>query len=260
MRKIAEFYRDTLPEYQKCAEEAATLTESLRARERQQSPSQVFRNLVNPASVMANAECAIVDCLVEGAAKQFAPPGPIPLEIDAGPWRRQAAESDFDPVKVWEALVETYGHGHGHAIVYQIAADKLVQALGLRRAESVKQVAGIVRLDCTVTIDCWRNIERLDVYSRERVYDICNGLATFAHWASLGDDAEQIASWGASWGQRGAFDEAAVVEAKARIRVAPWLEVRTYRHRFEFRFSPDVAAQLQVFVSEYSRYFRQEAA
>ncbi len=189
------------------------------------------------------------DRLVAEAVQQFSPPR-AEVQIDTGALRERFpvdtidAARAFRPKVVWEYLAETYGGQAGAHSAYAKTARTIIQTLRICRNDSVKRTAGRVVLDHSVWIDAIWDEPRLSYGSSEMFGELRAALAAFMLWADHPEAASAL-THGYSWNYH------SPVTSREKFHFGEVLTLITYKSRFEYRFAPDVAAQLQVFLSTY---------
>ncbi|MBI5041267.1 MAG: hypothetical protein HZB57_08740 [Gammaproteobacteria bacterium] len=203
---------------------------------------------------------SIFSSLVRDAEQAFAPTGGT-LQIDTYEyldWKKPLEQyewSNFSPSGLWAALEEAYGGSKGVEIGYRQTAHDLIHTFSLNRDDSVERKSGYVILRIRVWMDSfdrkWSKRNRLNYSCADTVNKSLSTLSAFADWA--GDDELAFACKRLRWSTQ--HD----VTSREKTIVSGNLMIVTFLEYFEFRFTQQLAENLQIFLGQYG-FANHEAA
>jgi hypothetical protein len=167
--------------------------------------------------------------------------------------------SEFNPSKVWDHLVRTYGGEKGEEEGHRQTAAAIVKEFYIRPGKPIKTVGGRMVLDITVYIDSihkkYSKTNQLDYGCIEHIAKALMALRGFAVWAGLDDLAASLSSVQYSIADHRNKD----IVSRASYG-GYGIRVITYLNKYEFQFDPQVAELLQVFLGSYAFNTMKEAA
>lgn len=235
--------------------QAYALGDSLSATARGLGVSNPVDCFVTPYKVIEDARRSIFNTLIRTAEEQFGACGQ-PVKIDSCDFDdflpdRVRGESDydlsFDPVALARKLTELYGGQSGADKALCRVASSLIAFFHIKPNGPITFKRGGIVLDACVRIDDfdkkWGRC-RLCYHSGEFVRQGVGYLARFAEWAGDGNTKLALEHWQSN------LHYPAEVVSRQVMRNGD-ISVVTYQTRFEFRFSPSLSAQLQVFLGLY---------
>jgi len=206
--------------------------------------------------------------MLKRAAHIFSPGSNIPIEIDHKQWKEQFLNphyrnedwTNFDPEILWNALVDAYHGDAGLEIGYQQSADALVKFFDIRPENPVTIKAGNVVLESSAQLD-WmtKKWDRISRFGWETVRDTIKGLEhlkAFAVWADEADFADGIKEFSV-WLDR---NERLPVTSRQKHPMGPTASVSLFHFKLEYRLKPELAQQLQLFLSTFSTVLRDREA
>lgn len=199
----------------------------------------------------------VFDLLIGVAAEAFAPPGGR-LEIRDEKFRQQylyPRQEDrewkkFDIIGLWNTLTERFSGERGHDEAYRQTAFALKRFFDIQPGDPVEMKSGRTVLNARVHYDSFdkKHFGKLRVShgSNEELYGALDALVVFAEWSASPDTVIGAQK------MRARFWRSRDFVSRERITVSPALEVVAYGNRFEFRFAPELAEKLQLFMATYT--------
>ena len=151
----------------------------------------------------------------------------------------------FDPRVVWQALRDRYSED-GLSSVLRAIARELRFIFQLEPGKPVEWRAGKLVLVIRAQMDtepfdscyCYRTHERLCA--------ACQELSAFFHWAGYPETGRLLTAFNSR-----AIRSDLTVRSREKIFIDQSLALITYKSKIEFLLSPEIAAQLQNFISEH---------
>jgi len=193
---------------------------------------------------------SIISTLVGMAAERFAPEDAGPIDIKDSEYieryldRRSVEE--FDPKKVWDALVKKLDKGRGERLAHQQVIEALLYAFGIKKGTPLKQVKGWTVLEHSVYIEKDFNQHRyLSYYCGDTLRKAVLSLASFLRWAGEPQAADDCEAFGSL------FIHHRDVNSRESFRFGNVAEVITYHTRFEYRISSPIMVKLQEYMHLY---------
>jgi hypothetical protein len=197
-----------------------------------------------------------IDSMFAKAIKMFSPDG-LSLKIDRDKilsdlgYRNRYGNSsvdNFDPAVLWKEIDRLFGGDKGKDQAYAQVAEILHRKFRMAHEDKVKSVAGAVCLNINVYLDSFDKKygkNKLSYSSADDVSKAMTALAAFAKWASRPQLAIEL--------ERHPFGYSSTeMEPRKRYPFGEReVEIITYTSRFEFRFSMELASELQVFIGSY---------
>lgn len=172
--------------------------------------------------------------------------------------KKKASWADFDAERAWDYLESNYGGEMGQEEGHRQTAAAIADVFYLKKGKPVKTVGGRTVLDITVYIDSltkkYNNVNRISYNCTDRINKALISLRAFAVWAGLDELASALSSALQVIGNHNRE-----VESRASY-CHHGISIITYLNRFEFRFDPSVAEQLQIFLGMYALESMREAA
>jgi hypothetical protein len=154
----------------------------------------------------------------------------------------------FDPCAVWAGIEAEYGGDKGKEEAYRQTAQALLSELDLNPGQPVEFKSGHLFAGIHVALsDYSHNKNELAWGSDGNVVRLHLALASFATWAEFHIMAAQLRQSAYAWRNR-------KVQSREKFRYGNenYVELVTYKNRFEYRFPMSVAEQLQVFIASYA--------
>jgi hypothetical protein len=181
------------------------------------------------------------------------------MESETGnEWRKQFRPDRFDPVAVWDALVEDWGGTVAEETVLGRAARRIEEYFWLEPGAPVKTQRNGVVLECRVYLDAHpvpADAKRLHHTSWNDLSEFMGALRTFAAW--VGDD--ELAAIAPTVAAR--FDAYTYrIASRKREPITARLVLTTYHTKFVWWFEQGLAQQLQVFLGLYGKRMRAPVA
>ena len=204
---------------------------------------------LNPEKVAERIRRALV--LV--AEEVFAPPG-ASLDIPE-PSAKEVAGADleqFDPAAVWEYFAVEYGGGGGQIKAYRDAAIRLGKELNIRVGTEPKMISG--RPVLTVSVYGDRIFGRVVSYEDGRMLNaILDGFVAVGEWSGRWSSSEKL---DVSWAREDIRRADNSKFMPDRRTLGDDVLIVPFKSKWEFRFAPEFADQLQLFLAEFDGFKR----
>ena len=201
----------------------------------------------------------ILNDLTGLAAKSFSQPGLPPVAIESADFELNYLASltqgyggdfkfdaeKFDPRVIWQALSDRYS-ADGLSSVLRAIARELRLIFQLEPGKPVEWRAGKLVLVIRAQMDtepfdscyCYRTYERLRA--------ACQELSAFFNWAGYPESGRLLTAFTSR-----VIRSELTVRSREKITIDQSLALITYKTKIEFLLSPELAVQLQNFISEH---------
>jgi len=210
----------------------------------------------NPEQLIQDAAETLYEKTIDLAARRFTPLGAQKITIPTrdcygrfrAPYRDKDDAPNFTPSELWVALERDYGGEKGATKAPMEAAEHIRRLFSESlRSEIVRRGGGVV-LHHSVYVEQWRvnGPHNLSYGCVQRLHDGVAALATFADWTARPALACDLRAFSTRDWLR--------IPLVSRERFAfgdSDITLITYLSKFEYRLSPTLAEQLNVFLSKY---------
>jgi len=221
--------------------------------------SAIAYHLDLQADIFKNTAHSIVCALISHAENKFSPSLDIRLNIDRDDilgkfpieFYGDYTPDKFNPAAVWDYLTEEYGGESGKNIALREVATKIINGFNLCTSSEVKLKSGFHILNQSVDIDDfekkWNGETRLSWGSRNKTDTILSALASFFEWAGEFESKDSLVM------QRSDFisQRNVLVTSREKITLCDSIQLVTFQTRFEYRFKPEAAKALQLFLGKF---------
>jgi len=207
--------------------------------------------------------------IIDLAARHFTPPGAQTITIPTRdyydrfrePYRDKDDAPDFTPSELWAALERDYGGAKGATKALMEAAEVIRSIFSQSlRSEIVRRGGGVV-LSHSVYMEQWSCSDNRHELSYRDIRRLGNGfsaLATFADWTARPVLASELREHSRFICRHHEVNTRDRFTFGAEDNVD--ITLITYLSKFEYRFSPVLAEQLNVFLSKYDESAMDRAA
>lgn len=189
------------------------------------------------------------------AVTQFSPPG-VPVRIPEGvacisgslDWN----PSGFSPRKIWDELVASMANGRAWHDAYATMADNIVRFFQISPGQPAQVIGGSVVLELGVYWDDAYACHSWSLRAAEELGLLLDCFNAICSWSGPGD--ETIAR-DAKFAVSRVRDIRDRIPKGERWKIGREIVIVPFKRKFQFRFGPAFAEQLQLFLSNYAKKF-----
>jgi len=210
----------------------------------------------NPDYLIQDAANTLYEAIIDLAARRFTPPGAQKITIPTHdyygrfrePYRDKDDAPDFKPSELWTALERDYGGDKGATKAMMEAAEAIRTLFSESLRSGIVRRGGGVVLSHSVYTEQWRGNGRheLSYGCVQRIHNGFTALATFADWTARPALAGDLRGFSI-----GGWHRSEVVSRERFAFGDGDITLITYLSKFEYRLSPTLAEQLNIFLSKY---------
>jgi len=215
--------------------------------------------------LIQDAANTLYESIIDLAAHRFTPPGAQPITIPSHDYHHRFREPyqdkddapDFTPSELWTALERDYGGDKGATKALMEAAEVIRNLFSESLRSEIVRCGGGVVLSHSVYAEQWRGNGRHDLSYGcvRRLHSGFTALATFADWTARSALASDLRAFATrDWLRIPLVSRDRFYFGDSDITLI------TYLSKFEYRISPTLAEQLNVFLSKYDNSAMAQAA